>query len=69
MLLNVAGIYLNMPGAEPKIAVQVKQYLQIHMNIYNPAKHRKWSKKGRLAKSNYSLELFPKNTTKYLTGM
>ena len=58
-----------MPEAEPKTTVQVKQHLQIHRSIYNPAKHLKWSKKERLAKSNYSPELFPKDATKYLTGL
>ena len=33
------------------------------------SKYLKWSKKECLAKSKYSLELFPKETTKYLTGM
>ena len=56
-----------MPEAEPKITVQVKQLLQVHGGIYNPAKHPKWSKKDRLAKINYSLELFPKDIAKYFT--
>ena len=50
-----------MPETESKITVQTKQHLQIHRHIQNPAKHLKWSKKERLTKTNYSLELFPKN--------
>ena len=40
-----------MPETEPKIT------LQRHRGIQNPAKNLKWSKKERLAKANYSLEL------------
>ena len=72
MLLNNALICLNIPEAEPKITVQVKwhlQILQIYSSIQNLAKHLKWSKKEYLAKSNDSLELFPKDTTKYFTGI
>ena len=58
-----------MPEAEPKIAVQAKKHVQIHRHIKNPVKHLKLSKKKRLAKTNYSLELFPKNITKYLAGV
>ena len=36
--------------------------------IQNPAKHLKWSRKQRLAKHNYGLELFPKDITICLTG-
>ena len=39
------------------------------MGIQNPVKHRKWSREERLAKSSYSLELFPKDITVFLTGM
>ena len=48
---------LNMPETEPKITLQVTQHLQRHRGIQNPAKNLKWSKKERLAKTNYSLEL------------
>ena len=46
-----------MPEAESKITLQVTQHLQRHRGIQNPAKNLKWSKKERLAKTNYSLEL------------
>ena len=54
---------------ESKITLQVTQYLQIDRVIQNPSKHLKWLKKERLAIINYSLELFPKDITKYFTGM
>ena len=46
-----------MPETEPKITVQVTQHLWRHRGIQNPAKNLKWSKKERLAKTNYNLEL------------
>ena len=68
--LNNPSICKNMPEAEPKITVQAKQHLQMHKHVQNPAKDLKLSKKERLAKINYSLELFPKKITKlHLTGM
>ena len=56
---------------ESKITLQVTQHLQlqIHRSIQNPTKYLKWYKKERLAIINYSLELFPKDTRKNLTGM
>ena len=41
----------------------------IHRGIQNSGKHLKCSRKERLAKANYSLELFSKDITIYLTGM
>ena len=39
------------------------------MAIQNTAKHLKWSRKERLPKTNYGLELFPEDITICLTGM
>ena len=49
MLLNNAQVCLNMPETEPKITVQAKQRLQIHMCIQNFAKHLKWFQEERPA--------------------
>ena len=46
-----------MPETERKITLQITQHLQKHKGIQNPAKNLKWSKKKRLAKTNYNLEL------------
>ena len=58
-----------MHETEPKITLQVTYGLYIHRGIQNPVKHLKWSRKGRLTKSSYSLELFPKDITVFLIGM
>ena len=39
------------------------------MGFQKPVKHLKWSKKERLIKTSYSLELFSKDTAKYLRGI
>ena len=61
MLLNNAGIFLNMPETEPKITVHAKYHLQIYRYIQNPTKHLKWSQKERLAKIIIDWNIFPKN--------
>ena len=38
----------------------------VDRSIQNPAEHLRWSMKERLTKTNYSLELFPKDITKYI---
>ena len=58
-----------MPETETKIILQVTQQLQINRDIQNAAKHLKWSRKERLAKNKYGLELFSEDITLYLTGM
>ena len=49
-----------MPEKEPKI--------MIYKGTQNTTKHLKWSRKERLAKNNYGLELSPGNITTYLTS-
>ena len=58
-----------MPETEPKITLQVMSHLQIDRDIENPAKHLKSSKKKRLTKANYGLELFRKDINKQLRGI
>ena len=49
-----------MPETEPKITVQAKWHLQIHRRIQNPAKHLKWCKKDRPAKTIIAWDYFSK---------
>ena len=45
---------MNIPETEPKITLEVTQYLQIHKGIQYAVKHLKRSRKECLAKNNYS---------------
>ena len=54
-----------MPETKAKIKLQDTSHLNIYMAIQK-LKHLEWSKNERL--TSYSLELFLKNTTKYLRG-
>ena len=56
-----------MPETKAKIKLQDTSHLNIYMAIQK-LKHLEWSKNEHLTKTSYSLELFLKNTTKYLRG-
>ena len=56
-----------MHETEPKITLLVV-VLYKHRGIQNLARHLKWSRKKRLAKNNYAMELLQKDITIRLTG-
>ena len=57
MLLNNAEICLNIPETEPKITYKSRN-IYSHIGVLKILP--KWSRRERLTKTNYSLQLFPK---------